>query len=338
MTPDIQKRLFQHITGNCSEIGTPQKLDEFERGQSNPTYLITTDIGQFVLRRQPDGPLLKSAHAVDREYYIMNVLSETDVPVPRCFHLCLDVEVIGTKFFIMEYLPGRIFWNPALPEIDPKQRKQYYTEMSKVLASIHNVDISDEPLQSYGRPGSYFSRQLKRWAEQYAASELEKINEMHQLIEWLQDNLVEDDGLASIVHGDYRLDNLIFDTTSTKIIGVLDWELSTLGHPYSDLAYQCMQLRMKETDFIPGLGTKNRSELGLPTEQEYIELYCKHRSISGIKNWSYYLAFSFFRFAAILQGVKKRAVIGNAANPNADQLGALVQPLAFKALEIIENN
>ncbi|WP_295801927.1 phosphotransferase [uncultured Microbulbifer sp.] len=316
----------------------PVRASKFSGGQSNPTFKLQTGSGTFVLRRQPPGKLLKSAHAVDREFRVMQALAGSEVPVPKVLHLCEDRDVIGSMFYLMEYCEGRIFWDAALPELDNTQRGAFYEEMNRVLAALHSVDVEAVGLADYGRPGNYFERQFERWQGQYRASELQPISAMDQLIAWLGQHLPADDGRVSLVHGDYRLDNIMFHPGESRAIAVLDWELSTLGHPFADLAYQCMQLRMPaDSGNISGLMGVKRSALGIPSEQEYVARYCERMGIDRIDNWAFYLAFSFFRLAAIIQGVAKRAHDGNASSKNAAQLGAFVAPLAQLALGVIEN-
>jgi aminoglycoside phosphotransferase (APT) family kinase protein len=325
--------LQQHVEG----FAGPATLVKFSGGQSNPTYRLTAASGTYVLRRQPPGRLLQSAHAVDREYRVMQALAGTAVPVPRVYNLCEDRDVIGSMFYVMAFVGGRIFWRAALPELDsPGQRAAVYDEMNRVLAALHSVDPAEVGLEDYGKPGNYFARQLTRWTGQYRASELRNIPAMEELIAWLQRNQPPDDGRVALVHGDYRLDNLVFHPSEPRIMAVLDWELSTLGHPFADLAYQCMQLRMPaEQAATPGLAGLDRASLGIPSEAEYVARYCQRTGIDGIDNWTFCLAFSFFRLAAILQGVAKRAVDGNASNTRADELGRWVEPLARMALEVI---
>jgi len=315
----------------------PARMEKFKGGQSNPTYRLTADSGAYVLRRQPPGELLKSAHAVDREYRVMRALAGTEVPVPRALGLCTDREVIGSMFFVMGFCDGRIFWDAALPDLSgPDARGAIYDDMNRVLAALHSLDPDAVGLGDFGKPGNYFARQLGRWTGQYRASELRCIPAMDELIAWLDGHLPPDDGQVSLVHGDYRLDNLVFDREHARIIAVLDWELSTLGHPYADLAYQCMQLRMPAgRGFSPGLAGLDRAQLGIPSEQAYVERYCQRRGIAGIDNWPFYLAFSFFRLGAIIQGVAKRAADGNASNRRAAELGEWVEPLARMALDVI---
>lgn len=309
---------------------------KFAGGQSNPTFLLTARSGQYVLRKQPPGKLLKSAHAVDREFRVIKALADTAVPVARAYHLCTDSDLIGGMFYLMSYENGRIFWDPALPDCDASERTAIYDEMNQVLAALHDVDVEAVGLADYGRPGNYFERQIRRWSSQYKASETEQIAAMDRLMEWLPANLPEDDGQASLTHGDYRLDNIVFHSGDNRALAVLDWELSTLGHPYSDLAYQCMQLRLGRDTVISGLGGVDRQALGVPTEQRYVADYCRRRGLDGIPNWDFYIVFSFFRLAAILQGVLKRALDGNASSDKALEYGALAPKLAAEAAKVIE--
>lgn len=325
--------LEQHLDG----FQGPMSLEKFSGGQSNPTYKVLAQSGTYVLRRQPPGKLLKSAHAVDREYRVLKALKNTDVPVAQVYHLCEDVAVIGSMFYVMEFCDGSIYWHASLSEIDDNaQRTKMYDAMNKALVALHSVDIEAVGLSSYGKMGNYFSRQLDRWLAQYKASELQVIPAMDKLGQWLEAHLPEDDGRVCLVHGDYRLDNIMFAKDKPEIIAILDWELSTLGHPFADLAYQCMGLRMPQgLGSIDGLKGIDRNSLGIPTEAEYVAKYCQRMNIDSIDNWSFYLCFSFFRLAAIVQGVAKRASQGNASNANADKVGAFVEPLALMALEII---
>lgn len=308
--------------------------EKFAGGQSNPTFRLEADSGTYVLRRKPPGQLLKSAHAVDREYRVMKALADTDVPVPNMLHLCEDDDVIGSMFYVMDFVRGRIFWDPTVPEVTKDERRALYLEMNRVLAAIHNVDLAKAGLEDYGKAGNYFERQMARWETQYRASELETIPEIEELISWLNANMVPDDGRVTLVHGDYRIDNIMFAPDSTKALAVVDWELSTLGHPFADLAYQAMIWQMPPGPVVSGLRGLDRAELGIPTDQEYIDLYCQRTGISGIDHWNFYVAFSFFRFAAIVQGVRKRAKQGNASNAQASLADGMVGPLARAALDI----
>ena len=328
--------LNTYLSHSANSIGQITDYKKFAGGQSNPTFLLSTASGSFVLRRQPPGKLLKSAHAVDREYRVIEALQGSSVPVPAVHHLCRDTEVLGSMFYIMEYVSGDIFWDAALKDIpDNQTRADMYDNMNQVLANLHDVDIAAAGLEDFGKPGNYYERQVERWTQQYRASETSSQPSMEDLMDYLKQNLPADDGQVSLVHGDFRLDNMMFSAQRT-INAVLDWELSTLGHPYADLAYQCMQLRLPASlPQAPGLGGLDRSALGIPTEQEYIAKYCQRRNLANIDRWPFYLAFSFFRLAAIIQGVVKRAQDGNASSDKAKELGTMVGPLADMALQII---
>ena len=328
--------LGPYLEANVAAFSALCSVEKFADGQSNPTFKLSAASGEYVLRRQPPGKLLKSAHAVDREYRVLAALADTDVPVAKVYHLCKDRDVIGSMFYIMEYCDGRIFWDSAIPEVGKTERTAIYDEMNRVLAALHQVDIEKVGLSDFGKPGSYFERQYERWSSQYRASELRPIAAMEALISWLGEHLPENDGRVSLVHGDYRLDNMIFDASRPTVIALLDWELSTLGHPFADVGYQCMQLQMPANiGHISGLRGRDLGELGIPTQEEYVARYCERMGIDRIDNFGFYVAFSFFRLAAIVQGVAKRAVDGNASNKNAAQLGEFVQPMAELALEAI---
>ncbi|WP_144207809.1 phosphotransferase family protein [Shewanella donghaensis] len=337
VTPDYLEALSTYLENNIAGFKGPLSLEKFSGGQSNPTFKVNAQSGTYVLRRQPEGKLLKSAHAVDREFKVINALQGSDVPVPKVFHLCEDVNIIGSMFYIMEFCDGSIYWNASLAEVDTnQQRTALYDSMNKALVALHSVNIAEVGLSDYGKAGNYFKRQLERWLVQYKASELVPIPAMDKLGQWLQAHLPEDDGKVCLVHGDYRLDNIMFAKGQANIIAILDWELSTLGHPFADLAYQCMGMRMPQgLGSIDGLKGIDRSSLGIPSEDEYVAQYCQRMNIDKISNWAFYLCFSFFRLAAIVQGVAKRASQGNASNTNANQIGAFVEPLANMALEII---
>jgi len=328
--------LGRYLETNIEEFESLVDIKKFSNGQSNPTYLLNAKSGQYVLRRQPSGELLKSAHAVDREYRVIKALASSDVPVAHAYHLCEDRDVIGSMFYVMSYQSGRIFWDPALPELNNNQRAGIYDEMNRMLAALHDVEVDAVGLSDFGRAGNYFERQISRWSKQYKASETTRIDAMDKLMQWLPANMPDDDGMVSLIHGDYRIDNIIFHADESRAVALLDWELSTLGHPYADLAYQCMQLRVDRDDAIAGLGDANRSALEIPSEDEYVSLYCQRRGIDKIAHWNFYLAFSFFRLAAILQGVLKRAIDGNASSEKAFVYGKFAPKLANMAIELIE--
>lgn len=330
------ENLTAYLEGQIPSFRGPITVEKFPRGQSNPTYAIHTPDAKYVLRRKPLGKLLKSAHAVDREYRVLKALAGTDVPVPQVFHLCTDNEVIGSWFYVMEYISGRVLWDPALPNFLPHDRTSVYEELNRVLAAIHQVDIEAVGLTNFGQPGNYYERQVNRWTKQYRASEVRNIREMETLIEWLPKNVPPDDGWISLIHGDFRLDNIIFSSNGCRAIAVLDWELSTIGHPIADLAYQCMQRHMGQDLYFAGLANLDTEKLGIPSESKFIETYCQRMGIDHIEYWSFYLACSFFRLAAICQGVEKRALDGNASSEHALKLGAMVEPLARLGNEALE--
>ncbi|WP_171207490.1 MULTISPECIES: phosphotransferase family protein [unclassified Ruegeria] len=307
----------------------PLEAEKFAIGQSNPTFLLRTPKAQYVLRRKPEGVLLKSAHAVDREYRVQRALADSNVPVPRMHLLCEDDSVIGSAFYVMQHLPGRIFMEPAMQSETARTRAAVMDEMNRVLAELHMVDIDAVGLSDFGPPGNYFERQIARWTKQYRASETQTIPVMDQLITELEQQIPEDDGQRTLVHGDYRIDNLMFEQDGTRCIGVLDWELSTIGHPYADLAAVIMQWQMPPGKEGRGLAGVDRESLGLPSDQAFIDAYCSKRGLAGIDNFGFYLGFTFFRMAGILQGVYKRALDGNASDPaRAQKFGSYVPMFA----------
>ena len=326
----VERYLAAHVPG----FRGPLAAEKFSIGQSNPTFRLDSPSGTLVLRRKPPGQLLKSAHAVDREFRVQKALAGTEVPVARMHVLCEDESVIGSMFYVMDFQPGRHFMEPTLAALSPDQRGAVFDEMNRVLAALHSVDYAAVGLGEFGKPGSYFARQIGRWTKQYRASETGTLADMDALIDWLDANLPEDDGRVSLVHGDYRIDNLIFDAGKPKIAAVLDWELSTLGHPFSDLAYQCMQWRMPVGEEGRGLAGVDRKAQGIPAEEEYVDAYCRRMGLADIPGFDFCLAFSFFRMAAIVQGVKKRGLDGNASNPErAARMGRFVPIYARMGLE-----
>ena len=311
-------------------------VEKFATGQSNPTFRVSADSGTYVLRAKPPGKLLKSAHQVDREYRVMQALGRAGVPVPKVLALTREDSAIGRMYFVMELVEGRIFWDPALPELVPERRGAIYDSMNRTLAALHTVDPHSVGLGDFGKPGNYFERQIARWSDQYQASETERRPDMDRLMAWLKDNCIADDGRISVVHGDFRLDNMIFDPREDDVAAVIDWELSTLGHPLADLAYQCMQWRLPHASGFRGLGGLDRAALGIPSEKDYVARYQERTGIA-VSNWNFCLAFSFFRLAAILQGVFKRALDGNASNPErAREIGRAVPLLASMAVSLID--
>jgi len=330
--------LGPYLEKNVAGFRGLREVRKFSSGQSNPTYLLIAESGKYVLRAKPPGELLKSAHQVDREYRVMKALGTTSFPVPPVLHLSGEDSPIGRMFYIMGFMEGRIFWDPTLAELSGnEERGAIYDAMNATLAAMHQVDLAAAGLSDYGRPGNYFERQHSRWSSQYQASETGRIDDMNRLIAWLGDNIPADDGKVSLVHGDYRMDNMMFAPDAPRVIAVLDWELSTLGHPYADLAYQCMQWRLPHSSGFKGMGGIDRKAIGLPTEEEYVASYCRRSGIDGIDNWVFYLAFSFFRLAAICQGVYKRSLDGNASNPEkAKHYRDAVPLLAGLAVELID--
>ncbi|MBO6898486.1 MAG: phosphotransferase family protein [Shimia sp.] len=322
------------LSENLDGFEGPIEATKFDVGQSNPTFRLDSPSGQYVLRRKPPGVLLKSAHAVDREFRVQKALADTDVPVAQMHLLCEDDDVIGSAFYVMDFIEGRNFDDPRLPELTNDQRAQVIDEMGRVLAAIHSVDINAVGLSDYGPDGNYFERQVGRWTKQYRASETETIPQMDQLIDWLTGNIPSDDGKRTLVHGDYRIDNMLFAKDRPEVVAVLDWELSTIGHPYADLAAVIMQWQMPPGNEGRGLAGVDRAVLGLPTDEDFIAAYCKRMGLPGIEKFGFYLAFCFFRMGAIIQGVKKRALDGNASDPErAAKLGAFVPMFAMAGLE-----
>ncbi|MEO0422524.1 MAG: phosphotransferase family protein [Pseudomonadota bacterium] len=335
-----QDLIGSYLADQIAGFGKLQSIERFRQGQSNPTYLLVAEGGRYVLRTQPPGKLLPSAHQVAREYRVMQALADQQVPVPTVHLLATEDSPLGRDFFVMDFVEGEIFWDPALPTVDEQTRSTIYDQQNQVLAALHQVDVAAADLSDFGKPGNYYARQIGRWSKQYQASVIEPIPSMDWLMAWLEDNQPEDDGQVALVHGDYRLDNLIIETArpaqDTRIVAVLDWELSTLGHPYSDLAYQCMQWRLPNTAATRGLLGLAREKLGIPSEAQYVRTYCECTGRDGIDHWPFYLAFSFFRLAAIVQGVVKRAVDGNASNPEqANQFKAMVPTLSNMAKDIV---
>jgi aminoglycoside phosphotransferase (APT) family kinase protein len=324
----LEAYLAAHVPG----FDRLDSIEKFSDGQSNPTYKLTSGQKRFVLRAKPPGKLLKSAHAVDREFRVMQALGPTDVPVPKVLHLSGGESPMGPQFMVMEMVEGRILWDPALPDLSPHDRAGIYDAMNETLAALHDLEPASVGLADFGKPGNYFERQVARWSRQYADAATEPLPDADWLIQWLNDNMVEDDGASSIVHGDYRIDNMIFDPQLPRVLAVLDWELSTLGHPLADLAYQCMHWRLPHQGHFRGLGGLDRAAFGLPTENEYVAAYCTRRGIDLPENWPFYVVFSFFRFLAILQGVYRRGLDGNASNPkDTDRLRGIIALLASDA-------
>ena len=315
----------------------PVDATKFEGGQSNPTFLLSTPKQRYVLRRKPPGVLLKSAHAVDREFRVQSALAETDVPVARMYLLCEDDDVIGSAFYVMECIDGRNFNQPTMDGCSNAERTGVIDEMNRVLAALHNVDVDAVGLSDYGPPGSYFERQVSRWTKQYRASETRTIPEMDRLIDILSERIPDDDGQRTLVHGDYRIDNMIFSKDGPDCLAVLDWELSTIGHPFADLASVIMQWQLPRGTEGRGLAGVDRASLGLPSDNEFIAAYCDRRGIGPIADFEFYLAFCFFRMGAILQGIVKRTQDGTASNPErAKKLAGYLPVFAQHGLSQLE--
>ncbi len=333
--PDDTSALDQWASAHVEGWRAPSVAKKFATGQSNPTYLIETPGGRFVLRRKPPGKLLQSAHMIEREFRVLKAVEGAGFPAPRALALCEDDAVIGTAFYLMAHVEGRIFWNPALPDLRREERAPIFDAMNDGLVRLHAIDVAAVGLSDFGKPGSYFARQMQRWTDQYRASETDRIEDMERLLAWLGPHVPADDGRVSLVHGDWRIDNMIFDAHAPRLLAVLDWELSTIGHPFADLAYQCMFWRLPNS--WNGLGGVDRKAVGVPTEAEYVEAYCRRAGLDGIADWSFLIAFSFFRIAAIAQGVYKRSLDGNASNPErARQYGKGVSMMAELAMDEIE--
>jgi aminoglycoside phosphotransferase (APT) family kinase protein len=313
----LERYLREHIPGFTG----PLEVEQFKGGQSNPTYRLSAGGKRYVLRRKPPGTLLPSAHAVDREYRVITALGATDVPVARTYVLCTDESVIGTMFYVMDCVEGRVLWDPQLPGMAPGERAAIFDEMNRVIAALHKVDYKSIGLEAFGKPGNYFARQIDRWTRQYRASETGKIEAMDRLIEWLPSHIPSGDETC-IVHGDYRLDNMIFHATEPRVLAVLDWELSTLGHPMADFSYHMMAWRLTSTEFR-GLRGADLAALGIPSERDYLDRYLGRTGFArpSEQDWTFCMAYNMFRAAAIFQGVMARALAGNAASAQAMETG-----------------
>lgn len=324
------------MRGQGIDLGASLEAWKFTGGQSNPTYRLTDGRHVWVLRRKPPGALLKSAHAVEREYRVQRALAGSAVPVARMIALCEDAGVIGSAFYLMDHVAGRSFDDPRLPDVPEAERALYINEMGRVLAEIHQVDLDAHGLSDYGPRGNYYRRQIDRWSQQYRATETGPIMAMDRLMAALDAACPADDGRATLVHGDYRIDNLLYAPDAPRIVAVLDWELSTIGHPFADLAAVIMQWQMPPGDQGRGLKGVDRAAQGLPSDADFVEAYCTRMGLSEIRNFGFYVAFCFFRMAAILQGVKKRALDGNASDPERGlRLGALVPRYAEAGLDAL---
>lgn len=328
-----EARLESYLKSEIPGFFGPIKLSQFKGGQSNPTYKIEAGSGAYVLRRKPPGKLLPSAHAVDREFRVISALNQTDFPVPKAHILCEDDDIIGTAFYVMDFVEGRVIWDAHVPGVDKAERREIFHELNKTMARLHTTDIDAVGLSDFGRPANYVARQVARWSKQYKASETIEVTEMEQLIAWLPENLPEE-GPAALIHGDFRLDNAILAADRPEILAVLDWELSTLGDPIADFTYHLMQWIMPESETGVGPGSLvdlDLDGLGIPGIDDYVAEYCDATGRSGIPDIDTYFAYNLFRLAAILQGIVGRARDGTAASAVAEQMGARVQPLAALA-------
>ena len=328
--------LARWLTDHLPGFEGPLSVEQFKGGQSNPTYKLTTPGRTYVMRTKP-GPLSKllpSAHAIEREFRVMDALALSEVPVARMHVLCSDESVIGRAFYLMDFVAGRVLWEQSLPGLQPGERTAVYDEMNRVLAALHNVEVKAVGLSDFGRPGNYFGRQIKRWSQQYQASITEPIPAMDRLMDWLPAHMPAsalDETQVAIVHGDYRLDNLIFHPDEPRVIAVLDWELSTIGHPLADFSYHCMSWHIQPGVFR-GIAGLDLPSLGIPAERDYVARYCARTGRGTpdalLADWNFYLAYNLFRLAAITQGIAKRVVDGTAASPQARATGAATRPLA----------
>ena len=316
-----EARLAAYLANHLSGFDGDMSVRQFKAGQSNPTFLLEAPGKRYVLRKKPPGKLLPSAHMIEREYQVMAALGETDVPVPRMRLLCEDPEVIGTSFYVMDHVAGRVFQDPRLPPLAPDERRAIYRSMATTLAALHAVDWQAVGLADYGKPSDYIARQIRLWTRQYEAAKTGDILEMDELIAWLPEN-IPSESETTIAHGDYRLGNLILHPTEPRVIAILDWELSTLGHPLSDLAYCCLPYYQSSTSpILPGLSDADLTTLGIPDEAGFIATYFEARDLEPTRHWPFYVAFSFFRLTSIVQGVYARALQGNASAPNAIEYG-----------------
>lgn len=332
-TPDHLKideaALTEYMATHVNNFEGPISVEKFKGGQSNPTYMITTPAKKYVLRRKPPGKLLPSAHAIDREYKVMTALGAQGFPVPTTYCLCEDDSIVGTAFFIMDFVEGRIFWDASLPEVEKSERAPLYNALIDTLADLHMVDFAAAGLSDYGKPGNYFERQIGRWSKQYVAAETEEIAEMNALMRWLPTAIPSDDA-TSIVHGDFRFDNLIMHPSEPKVLAVLDWELSTLGHPLADFTYFLMVWHFPPS-VRGGLLGADLNALGIPTLEDTAARYCNRTGRDGVEDIDYCLAYNMFRLASIAQGVYARSLQGNASSPQAKEMGAQIRPLAMLA-------
>ncbi len=320
--------LAQWMETHVSNYAGPLSIEQFKGGQSNPTYRLVTPDRAYVLRRKPPGKLLAGAHAVEREHRVISALGRSGFPVPATYGLCEDESVIGTPFYVMEMVEGRIFWEPSFPQVPDGDRAAYFDAMNMAIAQLHMIDPSAIGLGDYGKPGNYFERQVARWSSQYLGDvEAGRVPAMDRLVEWLPANIPPGEDEARIIHGDFRCDNMIFHPDEPRVIAVLDWELSTLGHPLADFAYHLMIYRMPASMKL-GLAGLDLATLGIPSVEEYVAAYCRRTGRSGIPHLDFYVAFNMFRLAAILHGIRGRIARGNASSEHAVKTAAALEPLA----------
>ncbi|MFZ5743830.1 MAG: phosphotransferase family protein [Pseudomonadota bacterium] len=326
-----EAKLTEWMQANVAGFQGPLHLTKFKGGQSNPTYKIEAASGNYVLRRKPFGPLLPSAHAVDREYKVQNALNKAGFPAARQFGLCTDENVVGSWFYIMDMVDGKTIWDGAMPGAEPTYRRDTYFAMIDTLAALHTVDVEAVGLSDFGKPGNYFGRQVDRWTKQYKLSETEHMPDMERLIEWLPQTLPEQTR-TSVVHGDYRIDNMIWAKDKPEVLAVLDWELSTLGDPLGDFSYVCMAW-VTENGGRSGVSDLDRQELGIPELDEVVARYCEKTGRDSLPDMNWLFAYNFFRLAGILQGIKKRVIDGTASSAHAKAQSDRVQPLVDRATE-----
>ncbi|MCV2348603.1 phosphotransferase family protein [Paucibacter sp. Y2R2-4] len=335
------------LSAHLNHFDGPLRIEQFKGGQSNPTYKLITPSRSYVMRAKP-GPaakLLPSAHAIEREFAVMSALAGSTVPVPKMLALCEDESIIGRAFYVMEFMDGRVLWDPALPGMPPSERHAVFDEMNRVMAALHRIEPAAIGLASYGKPGNYFERQIARWSKQYRASITRPIEAMERLIDWLPNHMPDsalDEREVAIVHGDFRIDNLMFHPREPRVIAALDWELSTLGHPLADFSYHCMSWHIKTTSAARGLAGLDLQILGIPSELDYVRRYCERSGRSHVetlmRDWNFYLAYNLFRIAAILQGIAKRVEEGTASSAQAREAAAGAAPLAALGWQFAERS
>ena len=321
-------QLEDYLKANLSGFSGPLKVEQFRGGQSCPTYLLSASSGRYVLRRKPPGKLLPSAHAVDREYRVMSALAKEGFPVPTPYLLCEDDDVVGTMFYVMDFIEGKVYWDPAMPDLDEDKRLAAYADMAHTMAKLHTYDVAAIGLEDFGRPGNFFARQISRWSKQYLASETDQVKEMHDLVAWLPESNPADD-TACLVHGDYSMHNVLYHPNEPKVVAILDWEISTLGHPLGDVSYNT--LIWYGPRFEGGMATlagTDCASLGVPNLDQYMQIYFDAVGRDPVTDMAWYRAYTMFRLACIYQGIVGRVRDGTAANPHAMELAARVKPLA----------